>query len=77
MSFTRARLLSNTARSEDAHEDREERRESDGRESDDREDGGPRDVFAVENSYETFFVLVLLLFKFLFRACTRRCACCW
>ena len=52
-------------------------RRSDARESDDREDGGPRDVFAVENSYEAFFVLVLLLFKFLFRACTRRCACCW
>jgi hypothetical protein len=52
-------------------------RRSDARESDDREDDGPRDVFAVENAFEAFFVLVLLLFKFLFRACTRRCACCW
>jgi hypothetical protein len=38
------------------------------------DDARPRDVFSLENSYEAFFVLVLVLFN-LFRASSQRCTC--
>jgi len=38
------------------------------------DDARLRDVFSLENSYEAFFVLVLVLFN-LFRASSQRCTC--
>lgn len=40
----------------------------------DDDDARPRDVFSLENSYEAFFVLALVLFN-LFRASSQRCTC--
>jgi len=51
---------------------REDDREDDRARGED--DARLRDVFSLENSYEAFFVLVLVLFN-LFRASSQRCTC--